>query len=79
MPILGNKTLNFNIWGKGGKMGKKFHECHFRPNIRTISVLLEDFEIFDNFDHIFRPLKVSMTRSSKKIVHFLYLHIRPRI
>ena len=40
-------------------MGKKVHEFDFRPVIdlpfyfHTTYALLEDFDIFDNFDHIF--------------------------
>ena len=60
MPILGTKNPNVNIGGKGVKMGIKVHEFHFRLGIDLNShfhatcALLEDFEIFENFDHIFK-------------------------
>ena len=43
-------------------MGKKVHKFDFRPGIDLHSyfhatcALLEDFEIFDNFDHVFKAL-----------------------
>ena len=72
--------MNFNISrkvnkGNGGPNGEKVPEFHFRLRIDLHSyfhatfALLEDFEIFDNFDHIlslFRPLKVYMTRVGQK-------------
>ena len=62
-----------------GQKGKKVHEFHFRIEIdlhyyfHATCAFLDDFEIFDDFDHIFtllfrtfRPLKVSMTPSDQK-------------
>ena len=62
--------------GRGVQNGGKIHEFNFCFEIDLHSyfhatcALLEDFEIFDNFDHIlslFRPLKVIMTRLGPKI------------
>ena len=56
-------------------MGNKVHEFHFRLGIDLYSyfyatyALLEDFEIFDNFDHVLRHcvhLKEVMTRLGQK-------------
>ena len=63
---LANKKSRCPYRGKGGQKGKKVYEFHFRLEINihyyfhAIGLLLKDFEIFDNFDHIFylRPLKV---------------------
>ena len=55
MPIFGNKNLDPHLGGKG----KKGHEFHFRIEIDlkyyfdATCALLDDFEIFAHFDHIF--------------------------
>ena len=57
LPIFGNKNLDVHLGGKGGQKGEKVHEFHFRRGIdsyfHTTCAVLEDFEIFNNFDHIF--------------------------
>ena len=53
-----NKNLDVDLEEKGVKR-KKVYEFHFCLEIdlhfyfHAICALLEDFEIFDNFDHIF--------------------------
>ena len=79
LPIFGNKNLDLHLGGKGGQKEKKVHEFHFRLEIylyyyfHATWALLEDFEIFAHFDHIFtllfrtfRPLKVGMTPLGQK-------------
>ena len=49
-------------------MVKKVHEFHFRignnlhSHLHATCVHLEDFEIFDNFDHIFKALSTPKSR-----------------
>ena len=79
LPIFGNKNLDVNLREKGGQKGKKGHKIYFRFEIHlhyyfhATWALLEDFEIFAHFDHIFallfrafRPLKVGMTPLGQK-------------
>ena len=60
MRKFGNKNSDVNIGGKGVKMRGTAHEFYFHLVIDLHSyfhatcALLEDFEIFDNFDHIFK-------------------------
>ena len=77
--MFSNKNLDVQLGGKGGQKGKKVHKFHFRLEIHLHYyfhanwALLEDFEIFTHFDHLFtllfrtfRPLEVGMTPLGQK-------------
>ena len=60
LPIFGNKKIKEKFKEKRGSKGKKkIHEFYFQLELNqksyfhAILALLEDFQIFDNFDHIF--------------------------
>ena len=59
MPIFGNTNLDVNLGEKGGQKGKKGHKIYFRFEFHlhyyfhATWALLEDYEIFAHFVHIF--------------------------
>ena len=79
LPILGNKNRDVHLGGKGDQKGRKsrisFLPRYWPTLLFDASLALhKEFEIFDNFDHIFtillslfRPLIVGMTPLRRKL------------
>ena len=73
LPIFGNKNLDVHLRKKGIKR-KKVYEFHFPLKIdlhyyfHVTWALLEDVEIFYNFDHIFLPYFFALFDPSKLVL-----------